>query len=117
MKPQDLITDRGLPTWPVTGLSLVAGFAVAEVTGVRALGGVVLVVAMLWCGLTWVARGLGAPRIAALVVLYLVLFALSHVIADPVGTWTSVGLVAVTMAVATYVVADRPHARTRAPVG
>ncbi|WP_148614123.1 hypothetical protein [Nocardioides rubriscoriae] len=106
------ITDPGIPTWPVTGLSLVVGFAVAELTGVRAIGGVVLVVAMLWCGVTWLSRQVPGPRIAAMVVLYLVLFALSHVIADPLGTWPSVALVAAVMAAATYAVADRTHPRT-----
>ena len=35
-------TLSGMPAWPVAALSLVAGFAVADATGVRALGGVVL---------------------------------------------------------------------------
>ncbi|WP_139981387.1 hypothetical protein [Nocardioides litoris] len=107
--------DPGVPTWPVTGLSLVLGFAVAEVTGVRALGGVVLVLALAWCGLVWLGRGTRRPVVAGLVVLYLALFALSHVVAEPLGAWPSVALVAVVMAAATWAVADRASTRVLTP--
>ena len=82
----------------------------------RAIGGVVLVGAMLWCGLIWLGRRVPGPRIAVLVVLYLVLFALSHAIAEPIGIWSSVALVAVVMAAATYAAADRTHPHSRALV-
>src|SRR5690349_9716658 len=44
---------RPLPTWPIAAGALLLGFAVADVTGVRALGGVVLFLGGLACGLRW----------------------------------------------------------------
>ncbi|MEA2139882.1 MAG: hypothetical protein QOG56_3032, partial [Solirubrobacteraceae bacterium] len=40
-------------TWPVASGSLLLGFAVAQATGVRPLGGVVLALGAGWCGLRW----------------------------------------------------------------
>lgn len=117
MQTTRLVPDRGVPTWPVAGLSLVVGFAVADLSGVRALGGVVLVVALAWCVLVWRDRGVGVPPVAGLVVLYLALFAVSHVVAGALSTWGSIALVALVMAAATYAVADRWQARPREPVG
>jgi len=45
-----------VPTWPVAGGSLAVGFLVAELTGVRTLGGVVLLSALAWCCLAWFRR-------------------------------------------------------------
>lgn len=92
----------------LAGASLVAGFAVAELTGVRALGGLVLVAAALVCVLGWRRSG---PLVAAgLVALYLALFVASHVLAGPLGAWPSVLLVSVAMAAASYA-ADRRRSR------
>ena len=96
--------DR-FPTWPVAAGSLVAGFAVAEATGVRPLGGIVLVAALAWCVLRWRARA-GTATAAGLAVLYLALFALSHVLGDPLGTWGAVALVAALAGGAAYAAAD-----------
>ena len=38
-----------IPTAVIAALTLVVGFAVADLTGVRALGGVVLVAGVAWC--------------------------------------------------------------------
>lgn len=94
-------------TWPVASGSLVLGFAVAQATGVRPLGGVVLIAGCAWCALRWL-RAAGAARTAALVVLYVAGFALSHVIADTLGTWGSVLFVAAVVGLAAYLLADRP---------
>lgn len=95
-----------IPTWPIAAGALILGFGVAELTGVRAIGGVVLFAGALWCGLRWKAiRGL--PLALALVGLFLVLFALSHVIGDQIGSWPSVFLVSAVMALAAWLVADR----------
>ena len=98
------------PTWPVASGSLLLGFAVAQATGVRPLGGVVLALGAGWCGLRW-RRRVGAARTAGLVVVYVGMFALSHVIADTVGTWPAVVLAAAVAGVVTFVVADVPAAR------
>ena len=92
-------------TWPVASASLVLGFAVAQLTGVRPLGGIVLVAGCGWCALRWL-RAAGAARTAVLVALYVAGFVLSHVIADTLGTWPSVLLVAAAVGAAAYALAD-----------
>lgn len=97
-------------TWPVASGSLLLGFAVAQLTGVRPLGAIVLVAGCAWCALRWL-RAAGAWRTAVLVVLYVGGFAVSHVIADALGAWGSVLLVAAVVGVATYALADSARAR------
>jgi hypothetical protein len=100
----------GALTWPVAAGTLIAGFSVAQVTGVRPLGGIVLALGAGWCALHW-RRRVGVARTAGLVGLYLALFILSHLIADPIGTWPAVFLVAAVMGVAALLVADAPASR------
>jgi hypothetical protein len=104
---------RPLPTWPVAAGSLALGFAVAQATGVRPLGGAVLVAGAGWCALAWRARR-GTPTAVALVGLYLALFVASHLIAGTLGAWGSVAAVAALMAIAAYTVADRTSVAGRA---
>ena len=73
-------------------LSLPAGFAVAELTGVRSLGGLVL--ALLAAAAVVAARA-HAPGAAAFFVVIVVLFALAHLLADPLGEWGAVAAVAI----------------------
>jgi PAS domain S-box-containing protein len=58
-----------VPTWLIAGASLIAGFAVADVTGVRPLGGLVLLAAAAWLVLRWRERA-GTGRAIALLALY-----------------------------------------------
>ncbi|HWI06517.1 MAG TPA: hypothetical protein VNT54_03245 [Solirubrobacteraceae bacterium] len=92
-------------TWPVASGSLLLGFAVAQATGVRPLGAVVLVAGCAWCALRW-RRAAGTLRTALLVVVYVGAFVLSHVVADALGAWPSVLLAAAVTALAAYVLAD-----------
>ena len=95
-------------TWPVASGSLLLGFAVAQLTGIRPLGGIVLVAGCAWCAVRWL-RGGGRgryARTAVLVVLYIGGFVVSHVIADTLGAWPSVLLVAAVVGAATYALAD-----------
>jgi hypothetical protein len=94
-------------TWPVASGSLVLGFAVAQATGVRPLGGIVLIAGCGWCALRWL-RTAGPARAAALVAVYLGSFVLSHVVADALSAWPSVLLAAAIIGVAAYVLADAP---------
>ena len=94
-------------TWPVASGSLLLGFAVAQLTGIRPLGAVVLVAACAWCALRWL-RTAGAARTTVLVILYAGGFAVSHLIADALGAWPSVLLVAAVVGGATYALADAP---------
>jgi hypothetical protein len=88
----------------VTALTLVVGFAVASVTGDRALGGVVLVAGAALCA-WWMARAVGAWRTAAALVGVGVLFVVSHPLGRVIGAWPAVLLVAALGAALTYVLA------------
>lgn len=102
---------RSLPTWPVAAGALILGFAVADLTGVRPLGGAVLFVGALWCGLRWrEARGLLVA--IGLVVVFLAAFALSHVLGDEIGAWPSVFVVSAVVGATAWALVDRaepPH--------
>ncbi len=98
-------------TWPVASGSLLLGFAVAQLTGVRALGGIVLVAGCAWCALRWLR--VGRPRTAVLVIVYVGAFILSHVIADTLGAWPSVLLMGAAVGAAAYGLADAATAPVR----
>lgn len=101
---------RSIPTWLVAALSLVLGFAVADVTGVRPLGGIVLFLAALWCGLEWRrARGLGVAL--GLVAVYLLAFGLSHPLGKQLGSWPAVFLVAAVVGAVVWATIERPRLR------
>ena len=99
-----------MKTWPVAAGSLLLGFAVAQATGIRPLGGIVLFAGCAWCGTRWL-RSAGTARTVALVVIYLAGFVVSHVIADTLGAWGSVVLVAAVVGLAAYLLADRETPR------
>ena len=99
-----------MPTWPIAAGALIAGFAVADVTGVRALGGVVLIAAAAWCFTRWRAQA-GTGRALALLGFFAAAFAVSHVIADALGTWGAVLTVAVLVGAASWALADRVATR------
>jgi hypothetical protein len=92
-------------TWPVASGSLLLGFAVAQATGIRPLGGIVLIAGCAWCARRWL-RGAGAARTAVLVAVYAGAFVASHVVADTLGAWPSVVLAAAVTGIAAYVLAD-----------
>jgi hypothetical protein len=95
-------------TWPIAAGSLVAGFAVAQATGVRPLGGVVLVAGCGWCALRWRERA-GRTRTAALVGIYLLAFAGSHGLAHAIGSWPAVGVAAAVTGASAWALADAPR--------
>jgi thiol:disulfide interchange protein len=103
-----------MPTAPIAALSLVAGFAVADATGIRALGGVVLIAAAIWCAVQW-RRAAGAGVATALLALYVVAFAASHALARVLGAWPSVLTVAAVVGAAAWVFADARGRRRSAP--
>jgi hypothetical protein len=90
--------------------SLVLGFAVAQVTGVRSLGGLVLLAAASWCFLQW-RRAAGWPVAVGLVLLYVAAFVASHVLARAVGAWPSVLTVAAVVGLASLAATRRTLAR------
>jgi hypothetical protein len=98
------------PTAPVAAGSLVAGFAVAAGTGVRPLGGLVLLAGTTWCAREWTRRR-GAGIAAALVGLEAACFVGSHLLAGPLGAWPSVAVVAAAAGAGAWTLADRPASR------
>ena len=58
-----------------------------------------------WCALRWL-RAAGAARTTLLVAVFVGAFAVSHVVADTLGTWPAVPVAAVA-GLAAYLVADR----------
>jgi hypothetical protein len=68
---------------------LIGGFAVAVISGSRALGGVVLVIFGLACIAIWRRRD-GRHTAIVLTLAALVAFALSHVLGLVIGAWPAV---------------------------
>ncbi|MDW5592824.1 hypothetical protein VSS74_00645 [Conexibacter stalactiti] len=95
-----------LPTWIVAGGSLLIGFAVADLTGVRPLGGIVLFLGALWCGLRW-RREQGLAVAIALVAAFLAAFALSHPLGRAIGSWPAVLVVSAFVAAIVWARVDR----------
>jgi hypothetical protein len=87
---------------------LAAGFAVAQSTGVRALGGAVFAAGGLAAGWLWQQRR-GWAVAAALGVGYVGAFVLTHVLAIGVGwpAWLAVGSVTIVAAAISFWAADR----------
>ena len=104
------------PSAVAAAVGLAAGFGVAQGTGVRALGGVVLAAGGLAAGWLWYRRR-GPAVAAALAVAYVVAFVLAHVLALGVGwpAWLAVGLVTLAAAALSWVVADRPASPAESP--
>ena len=97
---------RRLPTALLAALTLVVGFAVAQGTGVRWLGGAVLLLGGAWC----VAREAGrtpAWRLVFVVIVALACFVLSHVLAGPVPAWVAVAVAAGVLGGVTAVLVGR----------
>jgi len=73
----------------VTAVTLVVGFAVASLTGNRALGGAVLVVGGVLCG-WWMFRTAGWLATALTLIVVIVLFIASHPLGLVIGAWPAV---------------------------
>lgn len=94
------------PTGLVAALTLVLGYLVADLTGVRALGGVVLLVGLALCADRW-RRWVGTARTVLLAGVFVALFVVSHLLALAIGAWPSVLMVAAAMWAVAFAVADR----------
>jgi hypothetical protein len=90
----------------VAGVALAVGFAVAEITGVRALGGVVLVLAGAWCGRQW-WRSAGPARAVGGEVVFVAAFVIAHPLGRALGAWPAVIIVSVATAALTYRITAR----------
>lgn len=103
-----------LPTGVVAGLTLLVAFAAARASGVRALGGVLLLVGGAWCAWRVLPRA-GVPRVLVVVLLGLVCFVGAHLLVSRLGAWPAVLLAAVVLGVATALLVDRPARPVPAP--
>ncbi len=102
-----------LPTWILAPLSLILAFAVADLTGVRPIGGVVLFVGTVWCALEW-RRDHGLAPALGLVAVVLAGFAASHPLGDQIGAWPSVGVVSAVVGVVIWAAVGRRPRMARA---
>lgn len=102
----DLAARPAVPTAVVAAGSLVVGFGVAQATDVRALGGVVLLAGVAWCGRHW-SRRQGPVTAGALAAAYLGGFVGSHLLAREIGAWPSVLTVAGAVGAAAWLASDR----------
>lgn len=94
------------PTAGVVAGSLVGGYAVARLTGIRPLGGAVLAVGGAWCAVQWV-RTAGPLDALGLLGVVGAAFIGSHPLAKHIGAWPSVLGVATLAAATTWATADR----------
>ncbi|WP_270256396.1 hypothetical protein [Kocuria marina] len=103
---RQLPSPVALPSAAVAAGGLSGGYAVARLTKVRALGGVVLLANGVLAGRTWYASA-GPATTAALSALYLGGFGASHPLAKKLGAWPSVLAVSAVNAAACWALADR----------
>jgi hypothetical protein len=94
-----------VPTAVVAAVALVAAFTVAQVTDVRALGGVLLVVGVAWCVWRSVPRA-GWPRIVVVVLVGAVCFVGAHLLGRVLGPWPAVLLAALVLGAVAWWLAD-----------
>jgi hypothetical protein len=96
---------RDLATAPPAAAGLIAGYAVAVISGSRPLGGLVLAGFGLLCISVWLRRD--GPRVAAKLTLSgLLAFALSHLLGLLIGAWPAVLLTAAGLALVVWRVSD-----------
>src|SRR3954454_7252347 len=90
----------------VAAATFIAGFGAAELTGVRAIGGLVLIAGGAWCARR--ALQIAGPWAAgALVVFALALFVVSHPLGHVIGAWPAVALSAAAVALAAAALVGR----------
>lgn len=94
----------------VAAASLIAGFAVALLTGNRLSGGVVLLAGGVWCALQ-LYRIAGAWRTVVVGLVYAASFALSHPLGKVIGSWASVLIVAAATAAVAYLIVPKAKSR------
>jgi hypothetical protein len=92
-------------TAPIAAAGLIAGFAVAVVSGSRPLGGLVLAICGLSCIAIWLRRD-GRRTAALLSLAGLLAFAVSHVLGLVIGAWPAVLLAAVATAALCWRLSD-----------
>lgn len=95
-----------VPTAPLLAAGLVGGFALAQQTGVRPLGGAAMLGANAVAAPQWYTVG-GLPLVAGLSAAYWTAMGISHPLAKRIGTWPSVLTVTAAAAGVAWTLADR----------
>ena len=90
-------------TAAVSGVVLVVGFGIAQGSGNRALGGMVLAVGAFYCVFQW-WKVAGPVRAGLSLVIFAVAFVASHPLGKVIGSWPSVLLVAFVTAASAYLI-------------
>lgn len=93
-------------TSPIVAAGLIGGYGVASTTGVRPLGGLVLLAAGGLAGWIWWQR-CSKLSVAALSGVFIGAFIASHPLAKKLGAWPSVLTATAIAAAITWFVADR----------
>ena len=101
-----------IPTSLLTAGGLLGGFALAEATKQRPLGGVVFAAATTTAVPQW-RRALGTGGAAGLTGLSIAAMGASHPLAKKIGSWPSVAAVSGVVALTTWATADRRTAAQR----
>jgi len=101
------------PTAPIAAAGLILGFGVADATGSRPLGGLVLAGFGLTCIAIWLRRD-GRRSAVLLTTAGLGAFILSHILGLAVGAWPAVLVAAAATATICWRVSDARHFRIRA---
>jgi hypothetical protein len=83
----------------IAAVTFLAGFGVAELTGLRLLGGLVLIAGGTWCAREALPL-VGRWRTGALLAIALALFVVSHPLGHAIGAWPAVAVSAALVAVA-----------------
>ncbi len=94
-----------IATAPLTAAGLIAGYAVAVLSGSRPLGGVVLAAFGLCCVAVWLRRD-GRRTAVMLTAAGLTAFALSHLLGLVIGAWPAVLVTAAATATLAWRVSD-----------
>lgn len=96
---------NSLPTAALTSLGLVGGYALANKSGNRQLGGAVMAAANAAALPTWLKQGKGTAL--GLTAAYWGAMGGSHPLAKKIGAWPSVAVVAASTAAAAWAASDR----------
>jgi hypothetical protein len=96
------------PSAVLVAVGLLAGFGIAQGTGIRALGGAVFALCGLGAAWLWAQRK-GWAVATGLGIVYVTAFVVAHVLALAVGLpgWLAVSVVTLSAVRVTYTVADR----------
>ncbi len=99
------VVDPAAPVWPVAAAALPVGFAIAQASGVRPLGGAVMVALLGACA--WRRRGAGPLALAAVGAVAVGAFVASHLLHDALTVPGAVGLAGAVTGAAAYALLDR----------